>query len=129
VKRETCSPQRRAGARDAKGLRRLGEVLRQQERSFNLPEQTGAWQPKLRHWAGLITSGHADHFKETVLLPDFLTDISCGLLGYTGLAGAPDSFTFSRKRHVEVDGKVADAVLGSFQKGKEQFVAAFEGNA
>jgi len=38
------------------------EVLRQQVRSFNLPEQTGAWQPKLQHWAGLITTGCADQF-------------------------------------------------------------------
>jgi hypothetical protein len=32
----------------------------------------GDWQPKLQHWAGLIASGHADDFKETALLPDFL---------------------------------------------------------
>ena len=40
------------------------EVLRQQVRAFNLPEQTGAWQPKLQHWAGLVTSGRADQFKD-----------------------------------------------------------------
>src|SRR5208282_4393800 len=44
------------------------EVLRQQVRSFNLPEQTAAWQPKLQHWADLISSGRADEFKETALL-------------------------------------------------------------
>jgi hypothetical protein len=98
------------------------EVLRQQVRSFNLPQQMGVWRPKLQHWAGLIASGRADDFKETALLPDFLTDIFCGLLGYTGPAESPDTFTFSRERHVEVDGKVADAVLGRFQKGKEQFI-------
>ena len=38
------------------------EVLRQQVRSFNLPEQAGVWRPKLEHWAELITSGHADQF-------------------------------------------------------------------
>jgi hypothetical protein len=103
------------------------EVLRQQVRSFNLPEQTTAWQPKLREWANLIASGRADDFKETALLPDFLTDIFCGLLGYTGPAGSGDTFTFSRERHVEVDGKVADAVLGRFQKDKAQFVAVLEG--
>src|ERR1019366_2049049 len=47
--------------------------------------------------------------------------------GYTGPAASADTFTFSRERHVEVDGKVADAVLGRFQKGKEQFVAVLEG--
>ena len=91
-------------------------------RSFNLPERVGAWQPKPQHWAGLLASGRADTFKETALLPDFLTDIFCGLLGYTGPAATADAYTLSRERHVEVDGKVADAVLGRFQKGQEQFV-------
>src|ERR1035437_5998684 len=103
------------------------EVIRQQVRAFDLPERAEDWQPKLQHWAGLIASGRADDFKETALLPDFLTDIFCGLLGYTGPAASVDTFTFSRERHVEVDGKRADAVLGRFQKGKEQFVAVLEG--
>ena len=103
------------------------EVIRQQVRAFNLPERAGEWQPKLQHWAGLIASGRADDFMETALLPDFLTDIFCGLLDYTGPAESPDTFTFSRERHVEVDGKVADAVLGRFQKDQEQFVAVLEG--
>ena len=125
------------------------EVLRQQVRAFNLPERARDWQPKLQHWAGLIASGRADDFKETALLPDFLTAIFCGLLGYSGPAGgsgvaadvsrrhipreqsAPTDvggyYTLSRERHVEVDGKVADAVLGRFQKDKEQFVAVLEG--
>ena len=64
------------------------EVLRQQVRSFSLPEQATAWQPKLQHWAELIRSGRADAFKESELLPDFLTDFFCGLLGYTGPVGA-----------------------------------------
>ena len=83
------------------------EVLRQQVRLFNLPEQVVIWRPKLQHCAGLITSGRAAGFKETALLPDFLTDIFCGLLGYTGPAESPDTFTLSRERHVEVDGKAA----------------------
>src|ERR1017187_7494009 len=103
------------------------EVIRQQVRAFSLSERAEDWQPKLRHWAGLLASGRADDFKETALLPDSLTDIFCGLLGYTGPAGAGDTFTLSRERHVEVDGKVADAVLGRFQKSKEQFVAVLEG--
>src|ERR1035437_6089611 len=78
------------------------EVLRQQVRSFFLPEQTAAWQPKLEHWAELIRSGRADQFKESELLPDFLTDFFCGLLGYTGPAEGADTYTVSRERHVEV---------------------------
>ena len=46
------------------------EVLRQQVRSFNLPDQTVAWLPKLQEWARLITSGRADEFKESELLAD-----------------------------------------------------------
>jgi hypothetical protein len=125
------------------------QVLRQQVRSFTLPDQTAAWQPKLQHWADLITSGRADAFKESELLPDFLTDIFCGLLGYTGPAGASGVaadgsrrhirgeqsaptdvggyYTLSRERHVEVDGEFTDAVLGRFQKDKEQFIAVLEG--
>ena len=56
------------------------EVIRQQVRAFNLPERVADSQPKLQHWADLIASGRADDFKETVLLPDFFTDIFCGLL-------------------------------------------------
>src|SRR5437762_9046400 len=58
------------------------EVIRQQVRSFDLPDRVADWQPKLQHWAGLIASGRADDFKETALLPDFLTDILCELSGY-----------------------------------------------
>jgi hypothetical protein len=85
-------------------------------RSFNRPEETGAWQPKLQHWSGLIVSGGADDFKQTVLLQDYRSDIFWGLPGYIGPVESPDTFTFSRERHVEVGGKVADAVLGRFQK-------------
>src|SRR6266853_738064 len=99
------------------------DVIRQQVKSFTLPEQVGDWQPKLQHWAALISSGRAEDFKETALLPDFFTDIFCGLLGYTGPAEPGETFTFSRERHVEVDGKVPDALISGFQKGKEQFVA------
>ncbi len=103
------------------------EVIRQQVRSFKLPEHVENSRPKLQHWAELITSGRADDFKETNLLPDFLTDIFCHLLGYTRPAGSGDTFTLSREKHVEVDGKFADAVLGRFQKDKEQFIVALEG--
>ena len=88
------------------------EVLRQQVRSFDLPERMAAWQPKLQHWGELIRSGRADEFKESELLPDFLTDIFCGLLGYAGPTEAAETYTLSRERHVKVDGNFADAVLG-----------------
>jgi hypothetical protein len=103
------------------------EVLRQQVRAFELPARAAEWQPKLSRWAGLIDSGRADDFKETELLPDFLTDVFCGMLGYSRPAGPADTFTFSRERHVEVDGQVADAVLGRFQKDEENLIAVIEG--
>jgi hypothetical protein len=53
--------------------------------------------------------------------------IFCGLLPYTGPAEEADTYTHSRERHVEVDGEFADAVLGCFQKGREQFVGVLEG--
>jgi hypothetical protein len=67
------------------------ELLRQQVRTFNLPERVADWQPKLQEWAPLIAFGRADNFKETALLPDFLTDIFCRLLGYTGPVGPADT--------------------------------------
>jgi hypothetical protein len=78
-------------------------------RAFSLPEHAGVWQPKLPHWADLIIFSHADAFKETALLPDSLTHIFCGLLGYTGPASSGEIYTRSRERHVEVEGKLADA--------------------
>ena len=79
------------------------EVIRQQVRSFNLPERVGDWQPKLQHWSGLIASGRADDFKETALLPDFLTDIFCGLLGYIGPAGASGVAADVSRRHIPAE--------------------------
>lgn len=101
------------------------EVIRQHLRSFVLPESLD--RSRLGHWAELIASGQADKMKETDLLPDFLTDIFCNLLGYTRPAGSPDLYTLSRETHVEVDGQFADAVLGRFQPDKNQFTVALEG--
>lgn len=103
------------------------EVIRQQVRSFRLPDHMEGCKPKLQYWADLIASGRADGFNETALLPDFLSDFFCSLLGYAGPAGPEGTFTLSRERHVEVDGNVADAVLGRFGQGKEKFVVVLEG--
>ena len=103
------------------------EVIRQQLGGFTLPESVEAARPRLIHWADLITSGRADTFKETALLPEFITDIFCNLLGYSGPAGPTDTFTLSREAHVEVDGQFADAVLGRFNAENKTFVVALEG--
>jgi hypothetical protein len=70
-----------------------------------MPGNVEAFRPKLNHWAELLASGRADKFKEQELLPDFLTDLFGGLLGYTGPAGGGPRYTMSREKHVEVDGK------------------------
>jgi hypothetical protein len=75
----------------------------------------------LAKWAEMLASGKADRFKEQQILHDFLTDVFCGVLGYTRPADDPDRHTISREKHVQVDGKYADAVLGDFREGKEQF--------
>jgi hypothetical protein len=58
----------------------------------------GDWQTKLQHWAGLITSGRVDDFKETALLPDFLADIFCGWLGSIDPARALAAETLKLER-------------------------------
>ena len=103
------------------------ELVRQHVHHFTLPDSVETARPRLQHWADLISSGKADTFKETALLPEFLTDIFGHLLGYTGPAGAGDSFTLLRETHVEVDGQFADAALGRFISEAKKFTVAVEG--
>ncbi len=105
------------------------EVIRQQLRTFHIPPSVEEARPRLQHWADLISSGQADKLKETDLLPDFLTDIFCTLLGYTRPAGSPDGYTLSRETLVEVDGQKADAVLGRFRPDHSEFLVAVEGKS
>ncbi len=93
-----------------------------------LPEPEA--RARLAKWAALLESPHAAAQTEQALLPDFLTDIFYGLLGYAGAGGG--RYTLSREKHVEVDGQFADAVLGEFRPGelgdrRERFVVAVEG--
>ncbi len=103
------------------------EVIRQQLRPFTLPDSAESSLPRLRHWADFIQSGRADKFKETELLPEFITDLFISLLGYSGPAGPADTFTLSRETHVEVDHEFADAALGRFGPEGRKFVVAVEG--
>ena len=103
----TDPSQRMALITSYSGNRFHPEVIRPHVRSFKLPERVESLKPRLQHWADLIASGRADDFKETDLLPDFLTDIFCNLLGYTRPVGPADTFTLSRETHVEVDGQFA----------------------
>jgi len=81
----------------------------------------------LGRWATLLSSSHADTLKEQEILPDFLTDVFCGVLGYTRAVDNSERYTFSREKYVEVDGKFADAVLGNLRRDDSQFIVAVEG--
>ncbi len=102
------------------------ELLRKAVHSFTLPAAAETARPRLQHWANLIISGKADTFKETALLPEFLTDVFGLVLGYTGPASG-ERFTMLRETHVEVDGQFADAALGRFTASEQRFVVAVEG--
>jgi hypothetical protein len=112
---------------DAKPLFRP-EAVRPHLAAFRLPDRVAALRPTLANWAGLIASGRVDALGEREILPDFLTDFFHGLLGYAGPAGGPGRYTFSREKHVQVDGKYADAVAGEFGPGRDPaYVLAVEG--
>ena len=103
------------------------DVLRRDVATFELPGHVEALRPKLAHWAELMRSKKVDSFTEKELLPDFLTDFFCELLSYTRPADGNNVYTLSREKHVQVDGKFADAVLGQFGDHSEQPVVALEG--
>lgn len=110
---------------DAKPLFRP-DVVRNHVARFEMPAHVAQFKPKLLEWKSLIASPKAHKLTEKQLLPDFLTDFFCTLLGYSGPATGADRYTFSREQHVKVDGKYADAVLGEFN-GHSKFVVALEG--
>ena len=98
------------------------DVLRSHLAGYALPAVDSA---KIKHWADLIATGRLDSFGEQEILRDFLSDFFVELLGYTRPAGH-DRYTIGWERHVEVDGKFADAVLGDFN-GEARYVVAVEG--
>jgi len=110
---------------DAKPLFRP-DVLRPALAAFRLPAPFAQVATPLRRWADALST-QAGSLNEKELLPDFLTDVFCGVLGYGRIVDRPGRFTFSREKHVQVDGKYADAALGEFRPGSERFVVAVEG--
>lgn len=111
------------------------DVLRPHLQAFDWPTNLAQTKAALQRWSQLLAPAagpavsheRAVTFKEQELLPDFLTDIFCLGLGYTRPADNSARYTLSREKHVQVDGKFADAVLGSFQPGNEEFLVALEG--
>lgn len=103
------------------------EVLRSRMVTFNLPPRVALARERLTRWSRFFTSGESERFKEKHILPDFLTDIFCGVLGYAGPVESPERHTLLREQVVEVDGKFADGVLGEFCPDARQFIVAVEG--
>jgi hypothetical protein len=103
------------------------EVVRPLLAGFRLPQAMEPARERVSKWAEMLSSGRADQFKETEILPEFLGDIFCRLLGYVSAVESSDRYTFGREKYVEVDGMFADAVLGDFRPGNNRFVVAIEG--
>lgn len=101
------------------------DVLRGHLDGFVLPPHVEPLRERIAHWTNLIATGRLDAFNEQEILRDFLNDFFVGMLGYTRPAGN-ERYTISWERHVEVDGKFADAVIGRFN-GEPDFVVALEG--
>ena len=68
-----------------------------------LPARIAQHRESLDKWAAMFQQGgKGNRFNEKEILPDFLTDIFCGLLGYTRPHDDAKRFTISREKHVEV---------------------------
>jgi SAM-dependent methyltransferase len=103
------------------------EILAPRAAALPLGPEAEAARELLRKWARLLESAPAEGRTESELLPDYLTDLFYGVLGYRGPASAGERYTFSRERRVEVDGKFADAVLGDLGTGRDRVLLALEG--
>lgn len=102
---------------DAKPLFRP-DVLHAHVKAFALPAAIEGVRDDLAQWADLVASGRIDRFKETELLPEFITLFFNRVLGYRGASDGGSAWTLSHQRHVEVEGEFADAVLGRFADGQ-----------
>jgi hypothetical protein len=103
------------------------EILAPRAAALALGPEAEQARDLLRKWARLLGSARADELTESELLPDFLTDVFYQILGYRGPTASGERYTLSREKHVEVDGKFADAVLGEFGGNGGRSVLALEG--
>jgi hypothetical protein len=81
---------------------------------FRLPEQVAHLRPKLEKWAEIIATASVDARKEQEILGDSINDVFCELLGYTRAVDNRKRYTISREKHVQANGKFANAVPGDF---------------
>lgn len=103
------------------------QALKPKLATFTPSAQAVAARSKLKDWADLLSSEQGKKFKEREILPTFLIDVFVTLLGYTGPAAGGTQYTMSHEKHVQVDGKFADAVLGAFTANESQILVAVEG--
>jgi len=87
-------------------------VVRPRLRAFAPERDLAEGRERLRAWSELLASPAADRQTEQELLPDFLTDVFYRVLGYPGPSGGGGTYTLSRERHVEVDGKLVNEACG-----------------
>ena len=103
------------------------DALRPHLKTFQLPKPAEEYRAILGKWAEMLHPGRPIGSRNKRSCGDFLADVFCSFLGYTRPADDPERHTFSREKHVQVDGKFADAVLGDFRDGDERFIVALEG--
>jgi hypothetical protein len=102
------------------------DVLKPKLDAFRPPSDFGKRLERLLRWRDLIESAKIDKFKETEILPDFISELFQDVLGYQSPADSPDRYTIRRENLVVVDGKRADAAIGVFN-GSPKFLAVLEG--
>lgn len=95
------------------------DVLHRRVAAAPAPPRAAESQAVLARWAGLLGSARGQKMKESELLPDFITDVFIGILGYRPAADPGDDGRFSlrRERLVEYGSKFADACWG--RSGRE----------
>ena len=75
----------------------------------------------------MLATGRADDFKEQELLPDFLTDIFRGVLGYSRAVDTKDRYTLSARSTFRLTESMRMPSSARFRPGHERFVVAVEG--
>jgi hypothetical protein len=103
------------------------DVVRRHLKKFLLPPHVEQLRPELAKRAAMLASSEASAFKETELLPEFLDFFFYKLLGYRGPSEGAARYTISREKHVSIDNKFADAVIGDLCPGSERYIIALEG--
>jgi hypothetical protein len=104
------------------------DALRPHLTALQLPDEVVANRNLVQKWADLLSSAGGEAFREQELLPDFINDVFCNLLGYERPADNPARYTRAREKYIQVDGKFSDAVLGEFIQGQpDKPIVALEG--